>query len=210
VGEVVLKMLTRKEKQDGLVGRFEIDVEEAFKKILMSLSECFGVNIWTNNFAETPRRVAKAYSEIFDGLVCSSQRVEEILAKTFPGKNDEMVSVGPVHVWSMCPHHFLPVEMNVWVAYLPSGKILGLSKLARLAELVAKKPALQEDTTTEISELLMKHLEPAGAACLVRGRHLCMEMRGVKKSAITTTTSLLGAFKNPATREEFLRSVNGC
>jgi GTP cyclohydrolase I len=169
----------------------------------------FGLDARGPNFIDTPERVARAYSEMFSGMMENGKAVKEILSKTFPSKSSEMVTVGPIRVWSVCPHHLLGVDLKVWVAYIPNKKVLGLSKLARLAEIVAKKPALQEDTTIEIAQLLQKGLKPKGAACYIRGRHLCMEMRGVKKEALTTTTSLQGVFFKPEVRAEFLAAVRG-
>lgn len=190
---------------------FQQDVKEAVEKILDSLEKWTGkVKRFSPNFQDTPIRVARAYVEIFDGLFDNGDAVKGILTKTFPAKADEMITVGPIEVWSMCPHHLLPVQLWVWVAYIPKKKVLGLSKLARLAELMAKKPALQEDTTIEIARKLQSGLQPLGVACLIKGRHLCMEMRGVKKKAMTTTTALEGVFrKNAAAKAEFLSSVRG-
>lgn len=206
--KVNVKMLSRLVDPNDMMQAFEKSVELSFQDIIVAMGACFRIDVKNKNFEETPKRIARAYAEILGGLVYPELRIEEILSKTFPGKSDEMVVVGPVHVWSMCPHHFLPVEMNVWVSYIPYGKILGISKLARLAELIAKKPALQETTTVEIAETLQKYLEPKGSACIIRGRHLCMEMRGAKQASVTTTTSLFGAFRRQATREEFLSAVN--
>lgn len=196
--------------KDGL-GNFQKEVALAVADILASLEKWTDrrIQTWSPNFRETPERVARAYAEIFAGLFDNGDQVKEILGKTFPAKSEEMITVGPVQVWSMCPHHLLPVQMRVWIAYVPKKKVLGLSKLARLAELVAKKPALQEDTTVEIAGLLQRGLFPKGAACLIRGRHLCMEMRGVKKEAWTTTTALEGVFKRAEARAEFLAAVRG-
>lgn len=189
---------------------FQRDVEKAIEDVLSSLQRWTGkITRHGPNFEETPKRVARAYGEIFDGLFDNGSKVTEILSKTFPAKSAEMITVGPIQIWSMCPHHLLPVMLRVWLAYIPKKKVLGLSKLARLAELVAKKPALQEDTTAEIAQLLQKGLQPKGAACLIRGRHLCMEMRGVKKEACTTTTALEGVFKESTARAEFLEAVRG-
>jgi GTP cyclohydrolase I len=190
---------------------FKRDVRGAFAQILKSLERWTGgkVVMHSPNFEQTPERVARAYAEIFDGLFDDGSKLTEILSRTFPAKSSEMVTVGPIQIWSCCPHHWLPVMLRIWIAYIPKKKVLGLSKLARLAELVAKKPALQEDTTAEIAQLLQKGLQPKGAACLIRGRHLCMEMRGVKKEAWTTTTALEGAFKEARVRSEFLAAVRG-
>jgi len=187
--------------------RFEVIVAQCMREILGSMGREFGLDELGPNFRETPERVARAYCEIFSGLMANGEQVKEILAKTFPAKSSEMITVGPIEAWSVCPHHFLPLKMQVWLAYVPKKKVLGLSKLARLAELLAKKPALQEDTTAEIAEALQNGLYPRGVACLIRGRHLCMEMRGVKKAAVTTTTALRGVFFRPSVREEFLASV---
>jgi GTP cyclohydrolase I len=188
---------------------FQKEVAEAFGQILSAFEKWGGLDPTGPNFLDTPQRIARAYAEIFDGLFDDGEAVNQILSRTFPAKSDEMITVGPIQVWSMCPHHFLPVQMKVWVAYIPEKKVLGLSKLARLVELVAKKPALQEDTTVEIAQKLQDGLQPKGAACVIKGRHLCMEMRGVKKDAITTTTSLQRVFFQPEVRAEFLAGVRG-
>lgn len=188
--------------------RFQSDVSAAIFSILRSLHLCTGIDHYGPNFVHTPGRVAKAYVEIFDGLFEDKNKLTEILSKTFPSKSREMVTVGPIHTWSMCAHHLLPVEMKIWIGYMPDKKVLGLSKLARLADLLAKKPGLQEDATVEIAETLFKGLKPKGCGCYIRGRHLCMAMRGVKKgAAITTSTKLMGIFLRPEVREEFLSAV---
>lgn len=186
---------------------FQKDVKKAYEEILHSMEKYAGISRFDANFRSTPDRVARAFGEVLDGMFDNGVVVTEILSKTFPSKSNEMVTVGPVEVWSVCPHHWLPVHLMVWVAYIPKAKVLGLSKLARLAEVLAKKPALQEDTTADIAKALQKGLKPKGAACYVRGRHLCMEMRGVKKKAITTTTALEGVFFRPEVRAEFLAAV---
>lgn len=188
---------------------FQRDVEESMKLMLLAFKQWTGLETKGPNFVETAARIARAYGEIFEGLFVNGDQVKEILGRTFPAKSEEMVAVGPVQLWSMCPHHFLPVNLRVWVAYIPRKKVLGLSKLARLAELIAKKPALQEDTTAEIAEALQVGVQPKGVGVVIRGRHLCMEMRGVKKNAVTTTTALQGIFYEPEVRAEFLAAVRG-
>lgn len=196
--------------QYGSKDKFETDVAAAFAEILRSLQRNAGIDASDENFRETPGRVARAYGEIFAGLFEGDRAVKDILSKTFPAKAEEMVVVGPITVWSVCPHHFLPVHMCVWTAYIPRKKVLGLSKLARIAELIAKRPALQEDTTVQIAKTIYEGLEPKGAACVIKGQHLCMEMRGVKKETITTTSALEGTFLNyPEVRAEFMAMVRG-
>lgn len=187
---------------------FQKEVTEAFNLVLAAMEHWGNIDQDDANFRGTAERVGKAYAEILDGLFDAGFAVEDILSRTFPAKSEEMVMVAPIKVWSLCPHHCLPVEMEIWLAYIPDEKVLGLSKLARLAELIAKKPALQEDTTVEIARTLQRGLKPKGVACLIRGRHLCMVMRGVRQDVWTTTTSLQGAFlKNPETRAEFLATT---
>lgn len=189
-------------------GAFARDVGTAFGLVLEAMEDWGGIDMDSPNFKDTPERVGRAYAEILDGLFDDGFALHHILSKTFPAKSDEMVIVDQIKVWSFCPHHFLPVEMKIWLAYIPNKKVLGLSKLARLAELIAKKPALQEDTTVAITEALQDGLQPKGAACLIKGRHLCMVMRGAKQDVWTTTTCLRGAFlKNQGTRSEFLAAV---
>ena len=187
--------------------RFEAIVIQCMQEILGSMEREFGLDARGPNFIDTPQRVARAYSEIFSGLMADGKQVKEILSKTFPAKSEEMITVGPIQVWSVCAHHFLPFSMDVWVAYIPKKKVLGLSKLARLTELVAKKPSMQEEVTDEIATTLQEGLKPKGSACIIRGRHLCMAMRGIKKDSVMTTTALKGVFLEPAVRAEFLDSV---
>ena len=187
---------------------FREEVRTSFALLLEAFSRYAGVNPMDSNFRDTPARIGKAYAEMFDGLFDNGAGIKQILSSTFPAKSEEMITIGPIKVFSVCPHHFLPVEMKVWMAYIPHRKVLGLSKLARLAELLAKRPALQEDTTVEIAQSLQDGLKPKGVACLIKGRHFCMVMRGAKQDVWTTTSSLQGAFlRNPETRAEFLDLV---
>ncbi len=206
----MIEMAKRKEQiKKNAIFEFQLDVQKAVALILNSLERWTGQKIHRHgpNFEETPARVARAYTEIFEGLFDNGDQVKEILSKTFPAKATEMVVVGPVAVWSICAHHLLPVEMRVWLGYLPKKRVLGLSKLARLAELVAKKPGLQEDATIELVDLLYKGLKPSGCGCYIRGRHMCMAMRGVKSNAITTSSQLVGSFLKAEIRSEFLAMI---
>ncbi len=155
------------------------------------------------NLRDTPQRVARSYLEIFSGLDAGTKPV----LRTFP--NDEhysqIVSVRDVPFYSVCAHHFLPFFGKAHVAYIPSGRIVGLSKLARLVEFFARRPQVQERLTEQVIDSLASQLQPQGAMVVIQAHHLCMEMRGVKKPGTTTTTSAIrGCFKNRAVREEFL------
>jgi GTP cyclohydrolase I len=184
-------------------------VEKGMEIILQGLQEEFGLDINSEHFKDTPKRVMRSYAEIFRGLKDTPERIRKILSTAFNSSLDEMVLIKDIEVFSTCPHHFLPVFYSVAVAYIPDGKVLGLSKLPRIVELLAQRPVVQEDLTQEIAAALMS-IKPKGVAVTVTGKHNCMRMRGVKQaksSAITTV--VLGAFRdNPTTRNEFLNRIH--
>ena len=151
---------------------------------------------------DTPARVARAYAELTAGL---RMRPEEVLTTTFDLGHDEMVLVRDIELWSMCEHHLVPFTGVAHVGYIPSesGKITGLSKLARLVDLYAKRPQVQERLTTQIADALMRILEARGVIVVLEAEHLCMTMRGVKKAGARTITSAIrGSMHNAATRQE--------
>lgn len=147
------------------------------------------------NYVDTPNRVARSYKEIFAGLGHTKEDVENIFKSCFPTDYTGMVFEKDIIVFSMCPHHFLPVRYKVSVGYIPNGCGVGLSKLVRIVELLAKRPALQESFTQEIVDLMDKFMHTKGSICLVSGEHFCMHMRGVKqRNVVTTTSSATGVF----------------
>lgn len=155
------------------------------------------------NLVDTDRRVAKMYLEIFSGL---DEGTRPKLT-TFP--NDErytaMVMEKEIPFYSMCAHHFVPFYGHGHIAYIPNERIVGLSKLPRLLEFFARRPQLQERLTEQIASVLQEELEPQGVMVVVEARHLCVEMRGVKKpGSITVTSAIRGIFMQKAVREEFL------
>ena len=181
-------------------------IENAWATILENLH----IDLEDPNFKETPKRIAKMYDEIFAGLKPENMELlENHLLKTFPCTNDEMVTIKGIETWSMCPHHFLPVHYWVDVAYLPDDKVLGVSKLPRVVDLLAKRPVLQEQYTQDIVDYLEQSLNPRGVAVRVKGVHLCMVMRGIKSfNSEVITTSMTGAFKdNLITKQEFLQLI---
>lgn len=187
------------------------DVEKGMHYVLLGLSRAFGLDLSDPNFDGTPQRVARSYAEIFSGLVETDHESEEILSATFISESEKnnysgMVVSNGIEAFSMCPHHFLPVEMKIDLAYIPRDKVLGLSKLARLAILLAARPALQERLTDDIVNKLMGILGAKGAACRIVGRHMCVAMRGVRSTGETTiTTSVRGVFADDqSTKAEFL------
>ena len=182
-------------------------IEKATKDLLIAL----GVNLKDANFLETPQRMGRAYEEIFHGLNDIKGEEEKLFKKAFPSDNDEMVIIKDIHCYSMCPHHLLPVEMILHIGYIPKGKVIGLSKIPRLAELYAKRPVLQEQLAVDIADSMMYHLKPLGVAVVIQGRHYCMIMRGVQKRETWTITSCVrGVFRDPneKARDEFLKLIN--
>lgn len=141
------------------------------------------------NLKDSPERFAKSYKEIFGGLSSSKDDLKEIFKKCFPTTYQGIVLEKDIKVFSMCPHHFLPIRYEVSVGYIPDGCALGLSKLARVVESLSKMPCLQETFTERIVEEINKHVKPQGVIVVVRGAHYCMQMRGVKQKDVWTTTS---------------------
>lgn len=159
--------------------------------------EGIGEDLEREGLVETPERIARMYEEVFSGL---GKDAEEILAKTFEVENNDLVIEKDITYFSMCEHHIIPFYGKAHIAYIPRGRVAGLSKLARTVELYAKKPQLQERLSSEIADAIMKYLDAEGVMVVVEGEHMCMTMRGVKKPGTkTVTTSYRGIFKEDAT-----------
>jgi len=155
------------------------------------------------NYSGTPERIAKMYLEMFHGLVEGA----EPTVTTFPNEEGyhHMVIEREIPFYSMCAHHFVPFYGHAHIAYIPGSQIVGLSKLPRILEFYAKRPQLQERLTEQVAEFLWAKLRPLGVMVVIEARHLCVEMRGVKKpGALTTTSALRGCFADRKVREEFL------
>lgn len=180
-------------------------VAAAVREILLAIGE----DPDREGLVDTPMRVARAYAEMFSGV---DQQPDTILATTFDIAHEEMVLVKDIEVWSTCEHHLLPFHGFAHVAYIPSveGRITGLSKLARLVDLYARRPQVQERLTGEVADALMHHLRPQGAMVVVECEHQCMTMRGVRKPGSRTVTSAVrGVMANPATRAEAMSLIIG-
>ena len=158
--------------------------------------------------SETPERVARMYAEMFAGL---SSDPREHLRKTFTQKYDEIVLVRDIEFASMCEHHLLPFHGKAHVAYVPNGKVAGLSKLARVVDTLARRPQLQEQMTEQVADLLMTELVAKGVAVILEASHSCMTVRGVRKpGSMTTTSAMRGIFRdNPKTRGELMSLIFG-
>ncbi|MGG4142735.1 GTP cyclohydrolase I FolE [Paenibacillus algorifonticola] len=175
--------------------QIEFHVKEILKLV--------GENVEREGLLETPARVTRMYEEIFAGYEVDPS---EVLGVTFDEQHEELVIVKDIIYYSQCEHHMAPFFGKAHIGYIPSGKIAGLSKLARLVEAVTRRLQVQERITSQIADILDKELQPHGVMVVVEGEHLCMCSRGVKKpGSMTVTSAVRGEFRsNPALRSEFL------
>ncbi|MEU1047102.1 GTP cyclohydrolase I FolE [Streptomyces sp. NPDC048376] len=189
---------------EGEIGEFdEKRAENAVRELLIAVGE----DPDREGLKETPGRVARAYREIFAGLW---QQPEDVLTTTFDLGHDEMVLVKDIEVFSTCEHHLVPFRGVAHVGYIPStsGKITGLSKLARLVDVYARRPQVQERLTTQVADSLMEILEPRGVIVVVECEHMCMSMRGIRKpGAKTLTSAVRGQLRDVATRNEAMSLI---
>ena len=175
--------------------------EKAVRELLLALGE----DPDREGLKETPARVARAMKENFEGLW---QSPEDVLTTTFDIGHEELVIVRDIEVFSHCEHHLTPFHGVAHVGYIPSGKITGLSKVARLVDLFARRPQVQERLTTQIADALVEILKPMGVIVIIDCEHLCMSMRGVRKSeAKTITSAVRGQLRDPATRAEAMSLI---
>jgi len=179
-------------------------IEAAVREILLAVGE----DPDREGLQETPARVARMYAELFSGLHTEPR---QLLSKTFTQKYDEMVVVRDIEFASTCEHHLMPFLGKAHIAYLPAGKIVGLSKLPRVVEALAHRPQVQERMTEELADLLMDELKPRGVGVILEASHSCMTIRGVRKpGGVCTTSAMRGAFaENQATRNELMALIYG-
>lgn len=180
---------------------------EGYDKILKGLAQ-LGFPVDDANFTGTAARAAKGLHELIHDQKQVAPQVAELIAKTFPAKYTEMVISKHNTAFGVCPHHLLPVVYRISMAYIPTEKVLGLSKLSRLARLIARGPRLQEDLTHELADILHRQLHSQGSAVYIEGLHMCMAARGVgAHEARLVTSGVRGVFLELATREEFIKLV---
>ncbi|MBF8299044.1 MAG: cyclohydrolase [Dehalococcoidia bacterium] len=179
---------------------------EVIERAVGQMIKAFGENPSREGLRDTPRRIAEMYEEIFAGLSMDPAKELEV---GFEEGHHEMVVLKDIPFYSMCEHHFLPFFGVAHVGYIPNGRVVGISKIARVVEIFAKRPQLQERMTTQIAETLATSLEPKGVAVVIRAEHLCMTMRGIKKPGTNIMTSAMrGLFQETvATRSEFLSLI---
>lgn len=177
-------------------------IQAALRDILLVIGE----DPSREGLVETPRRVAEMYAELFSGI---DQDPLEVLSVGFEAGHQEMVVIKDIPFYSMCEHHLLPFFGTVHIGYIPNGRVVGISKLARLVEILARRPQLQERLTTQIADSIAKGLKPQGVAVVIEAEHMCMIMRGVEKAGSKVMTSAnRGLFRrNPTTRAEFFSLV---
>ncbi|WP_371617226.1 GTP cyclohydrolase I FolE [Streptomyces sp. NBC_00454] len=189
---------------EGTIGEFdEKRAEAAVRELLIAVGE----DPDREGLRETPGRVARAYKEILAGL---RQEPEDVLTTVFDLGHDELVLVKDIEIVSLCEHHLLPFHGVAHVGYIPSenGKITGLSKLARLVDVFARRPQVQERLTTQIADSLMEILDARGAIVVVEAEHMCMSVRGIRKpGAKTITSAVRGQLRDPATRNEAMSLI---
>jgi len=179
-------------------------VEAAVRELLLAVGE----DPDRDGLKETPARVARAYAEMFAGL---HQEPREVLTTTFELEHDELVLVRDIEVFSVCEHHLVPFHGVAHVGYIPSadGRVAGLSKIARLVDLYARRPQLQERMTTQVADAMTEVVGARGVLVVIDCEHLCMSMRGVRKVGSRTVTSAVrGQLRNPATRAEAMSLIN--
>jgi GTP cyclohydrolase I len=177
------------------------------KRAVRMILEGIGENADREDLKKTPERVAEMYAEIFSGISKDPARELEVLLSE---KHHEIVLLKDISLYSVCEHHLLPFIGKAHIAYIPKNdRVTGLSKIARVVEILSKRLQVQERLTTEIAEILMKKLKPMGVMVIIEAEHLCMSMRGVKKSGVLTVTSAVrGVFKeNQKTRAEALALI---
>ena len=193
-------------------------IEEAVKNILVALNQDVENDA---NLKETPKRVAKMYSEIYEGVLYTNEEIAQMYDKGFPLEDedgdgvfqrnyDEFVCVKNIRVYSTCSHHLVPMLLDVSIAYVPQDKVVGLSKMPRIAKMVGRRPQLQEQIGKDIAEVMSIITGSNDVAVLISGRHMCVEMRGVNEThSVTDTAYFGGVFKEDRDlRKELLMCVN--
>lgn len=183
--------------------------KKKIEKAVRAILEAIGENPNKKDLKETPRRVAEMYEEIFSGIKQDPNKELEVVLDQ---KHNEIILLKNVSLYSVCEHHLLPFIGKAHIAYIPkAGRVTGLSKLARVVEVLARRPQVQERLTTQIAEIIMTKLKPLGVMVVIEAEHLCMSFRGVKKpGALTVTSAVRGIFKeNEKTRSEALSLMNG-
>ena len=181
--------------------------KEQFENSVKNILEIIGEDPSREGLVKTPHRVYEAFKFMTKGY---EQDPHVVLNEAlFTSSNDEMVLIKDIEFYSMCEHHLLPIIGRAHIAYIPNGKVVGLSKIPRMVEVFARRLQIQEQLTEQIADAIKDVIEPKGVGVVIQARHMCMEMRGVEKvNSVTTTSALRGMFRERDTRSEFLNFVN--
>jgi len=182
--------------------------QEQIRQAVRRILEAIGENPERAGLSDTPARIARMYADLFAGL---QQDPKDLLSAQLEEEHKEMVILKNIPFYSLCEHHFLPFHGVAHVGYVPEGRIVGISKIARVVDLFAKRPQIQERLTSQIADAISEALQPDGVAVVVEAEHLCMTMRGVQKpGTLVVTSAIRGSFRRRAvTRSEFLALVRG-
>src|SRR5207245_672513 len=182
--------------------------QERISQAVREIIDAIGEDSSRDGLLETPRRIGEMYAELFSGL---QQDPREVLATSFDESHKEMVVLKNIPFYSLCEHHFLPFHGKAHVGYVPEGRIVGVSKIARAVDILARRPQMQERLTSQIADTLMEGLSPDGVAVVIEAEHLCMTMRGAQKpGTVMVTSAIRGGFRRRGvTRAEFMALVQG-
>jgi len=189
------------------IENFDEEITSELSKNYANILTLIGEDISREGLDKTPERVAKAMQFLLQGY--KTDPVEILRSAMFKEDYRQMVIVKDIEIYSMCEHHLLPFFGKAHVAYIPNGTITGLSKIARVVDVFARRLQVQERLTTQIKECIQSTLKPLGVAVVIEAQHLCMQMRGIQKQhSITTTSDFTGAFQKNATRDEFIKLIS--
>ncbi len=189
------------------IDSFDKNITENLSQNYKNIINLVGEDISREGLEKTPERVAKALQFLLQGY--KTDPVEILKSAMFKEDYRQMVIVKDIEIYSLCEHHLLPFFGKAHVAYIPNGTVTGLSKIARVVDVFARRLQLQERLTLQIKECIQETLKPLGVAVVIEAQHLCMQMRGIQKQhSITTTSDFTGAFQKNATRDEFIRLIS--
>jgi GTP cyclohydrolase I len=182
--------------------------QERIAAAVREIIDAIGEDAGREGLTDTPRRIAQLYADMFSGL---SQDPREVLSRSFEESHKEMVILKNIPFYSLCEHHFLPFHGQAHVGYVPEGRIVGVSKIARAVDILARRPQMQERLTGQIADAIKDALQPDGVAVVIEAEHLCLTMRGAQKpGAVMVTSAIRGGFRRRGvTRSEFLSLVQG-
>ncbi len=200
-------MIANKIKNYEKVEVYNTEVTEILSQSYSTIIENLGEDIHREGLEKTPERVAKAMQFLTHGY--GLDPLEILKSALFTEDHKQMIVVKDIEVYSMCEHHMLPFFGKAHVAYIPNGKIVGLSKIPRIVDAFARRMQVQERLTDQIKDCILEALEPLGVAVVIEAQHMCMQMRGIQKqNSVTTTSSFTGAFEQDKTRKEFISLIS--